>query len=170
MVIIYPIESKLKSPKVIMKIIGGGLSPIIAISVAFGISVHHQGSQGNLCSPFVDPSDMFGIIRVVTILVTFVNILTIFSTVVLNTTMVKALKGSQNNVIANNISKILHPVIKQMTLFTLSLILCWIPSSIIFLTALFTERYPLLMIHWTTVLIVPINAIAIPTILISYKL
>ena len=138
MVIIYPMESKLKSTKVIMRIIVGGLSPIIAISVAFGITVHHQGSQGNSCSPFVDPSDMFWIIRVVTVVVTVVNILTIFSTAVLSIEMVKALQKSQNNMITTSISKIIKPVIKQMALFTLSQILCWIPSSIIFLTALFT--------------------------------
>ena len=169
MVIIYPMESKLKSTKVIMRVIMGGLLPIVSMSITFGITVKHHCSQGNLCSPFVDPSDKFTIIRVVTFVISVINTLTMLSTVGISIKMVKSLQRSQNNMITTNISKIIQPVIKQMTLFTLSQILCWVPSSTIFLTALFTERYPLAMIHWTTVLIMPINTIAIPTILNSYK-
>lgn len=45
---------------------------------------------------------------------------------------------------------------------------CWISRSVICITALFLDLYPLELIPWTTVTIVPLNAVTMPTILIVF--
>ena len=56
-------------------------------------------------------------------------------------------------------------VFRQILILSLSKVICWISSSVIFITALVMDKYPPLIIYWTTILIVPINAIAIPIVL-----
>ena len=165
MVVLYPFKSKFKSLGYTLKIIVLGLTCMALISVIFGYAIRFQVLQNNLCSPFVDHREKNLIIWVTTIVMAVIHLVTVISTTSMYTLMIKEMIRSQISIRATKMKSSGVNIIKHVILLTTSKILCWIPASIIFLTALIVEKYPVEMVHWATALIFPNNAIIIPIIL-----
>ena len=165
MVVLYPIKSKFKSLGYTLKIIVLGLICMALISVICGFAIKFLALPNNLCSPFVDHSDKSLIIWVATIVIAVIQLVTVIGTVSMYTLMIKEMIRSQISIRSTKIKSSGGHIIKHVMLLTTSKILCWIPASMIFLTALIVEKYPVEMVYWTTALIFPDNAITIPIIL-----
>ena len=57
-------------------------------------------------------------------------------------------------------------LIIQLILITTSNILCWFPASCVYISAMFLSTYPIDIVIWTTVIVLPINSIVNPSIFI----
>ena len=165
MVVLYPFESKFKSLKYTLKKIIIGFTSIAFLSVLCGTIVKFHISPNNLCFPFADPSNKSLIIWILTVVNFVVQLFTIVGTLTMYVNMTQEMKKSQNYLRSTRTVSSYSHIIKHITLLTLSQFLCWIPASVIFVTALILDRYPVELIYWTTTLIFPIDAIIIPLIL-----
>ncbi len=58
----------------------------------------------------------------------------------------------------------------QLILLILSHILCWLPSSTIFLSLLFIGRHSITLLLWTAVIILPLNSVANPVVFAVFAL
>ena len=165
MVVLYPFQSKFKSLKYTLKIIIIGYANIAFLSVLCGTIINFYISPNNLCLPFSDPSNKSLIIWILTVVSFVVQLFTIFGTLSMYIHMTQEMKKSQKYLRSTKAVTSYSHIIKHITLLTLSEILCWIPASVIFVTALILDRYPVELIYWTTALILPVDAIIIPIIL-----
>ena len=59
-----------------------------------------------------------------------------------------------------------NSMIVQLVTTSFSNILCWFPSSTVFLICIFAAQYPISLIVWTAVVIMPINSTINPLIFI----
>ena len=166
MVVKYPIESKFKSTKFTSKRLLIGILLISSFSMVCGIIAAYQGGSPDiLCLPFVDPTKNNRLIKVTISLATSVQIFTISATISMHILMLTSIKKSENITRSNISTHYTTIILRQIIILSLLKIICWISSNTIYLTAMFMDKYPPLMIYWTTVLIVPINAITIPILL-----
>ena len=166
MVVKYPFASKFKSSKFTLKILMLGFSLICLFSIISGIMVTFQGGCPDiLCLPFADPTKNSKFIQVIIYVVAAVQIFTIFATSSMYFLMLTSIQKSGKNIKSDTRSHSINVVLIQMIILSLLKVICWISSSVIFITAFVMDKYPLLMIYWTIILIVPINAIAIPIVL-----
>ncbi len=81
--------------------------------------------------------------------------------------LVKALKKSQAN-LEGQVSKqhTNQAIIVQLVTATVSSMMCWIPSSAVYLVSLLIERYSIDMVLWTTTVVMPFNSVVNPIIFI----
>ena len=166
MVVKYHFVSKFKSTKFTLKGLMLGFSLICLFSITCGLMVTFQGGSPDiLCLPFADPTQNSKFIQVTIFSVAAVQIFTIFATSTMYFLMLTSIKKSGNNIGSNTRSHSTTVVLRQMIILSLSKVICWLSSSVIFITTLIMDKYPPLIIYWTIILIVPINAIAIPILL-----
>ena len=123
------------------------------------------GSPDILCLPFADPTKNSKFIQVIIYLASAVQIFTIFATSTMYFLMLTSIQKSENNIRSDTRSHSTSVVLRQIIILSLSKVIFWLSSSVIFITAFVMDKYPLLMIYLTIILIVPINAIAIPIVL-----
>ena len=120
-----------------------------------------------LCFPFLDPSNSIVTIQILTLVVVIIQFICVFVIFVIYYMMVKYLKGIKNNLTEKGVSSKSHlPIYVQVCLITVSNILCWIPSGIIYLVVMSLEKYPINLIIWSTIVITPINSIINPVVFI----
>ena len=166
MVVKYPFVSKFKSTRFTLKILMLGFSLICLFSIISGVMVTFQGGSPDiLCLPFADPTKNSKFIQVIIYLASAIQIFTIFATSTMYFLMLTSIQKSENNIRSDTRSHSTSVVLRQIIILSLSKVICWLSSSVIFITAFVMDKYPLLMIYWTIILIVPINAIAIPIVL-----
>ncbi len=119
-----------------------------------------------LCSPFIDPSDGFVTFQIITWFTGIVQFLASIIIAIEHYLLVRHLRKRevkmQKSVSRKNSNV---PLAVQLILITVSNILCWIPSSTIFLTSIYLVTYPSKMVVWTTVTATPLNSVVNPVIL-----
>ena len=80
-----------------------------------------------------------------------------------------SLKISQRNACVNKNKKrkkSLAQILVKITVIMLSCFLSWLPSNILFVVLMFKEKYPVGIIIWIIVAVVPINSVVSPVIFI----
>ena len=55
--------------------------------------------------------------------------------------------------------KSIAQILMKITIIMLSCLLSWLPSNIVFVVIMFKEKYPVEMIIWIIVTVVPINSV-----------
>ncbi len=119
-----------------------------------------------LCSPFFDPSDSFVIYQIITWFTAAIQFLASITIATEHYLLVRHLKKREVNMHKSVSRKNSNTSLTlQLILITVSNILCWVPSSIIFLTSIFLDSYPSRMVVWTTVTATPLNSVVNPAIL-----
>ena len=72
---------------------------------------------------------------------------------------------TQSKVTVNK-SKTYFQTIVQLFLITLSNILCWFPTNVIYVAAMLMPTYPANIVLWTIITVLPINSIVNPLVFI----
>ncbi len=165
-----PIKTNFQHSSFVVKKLCGALltSLLLCFCLTYGTfweaSVANSALPTSLCSPFVDP---VGNIRMVTVLMgiavawqTFCVLFILASNVLLSIYLNKSKKISKTS----NRGRINLTLVLQVVLVSLSNLICWIPSSIVYVVSALLERYPVQMIIWTTIVVVPINSVVNPMI------
>ena len=166
--VICPFDSKFLSKTFTLKVIFVVLLMIIVFSAICGYVLRLQGSPNNLCIPFVDPSQKLLLPWTFTITVSFFQILTIFIMLGMYLLVVRSLKNTNAARSSKNVNYY-QKVKKHVILLMVSKIISWIPTNVVYLTAIVMNKYPIIMTYWTTVIIMPTSAILIPIVLTLNK-
>ena len=120
-----------------------------------------------LCSPFVDPTNSIILVKIFTWLSVIIQIFAISFICFTYGNLIKTFKKSNDTMkTAMSMKRSIVPLLIQLITVTISNIICWIPSSIIYLTSMLIDKYPVEMLVWTVVVIVPINSIINPIVFI----
>ncbi len=168
MVVIYPFNSKFKSNKfVLVWLIVGSFSVAVA-TVAFTFHVTHKGKiPSSLCSPFLDPTDSDTDIKTITLIVISSEYLALIIMSIAYIFLSKYLKVSTDVQALEHQTSRKRSITLLLVLVTLSNLLCWIPSSAIFLSSLFQSQYSVDLVFWATTALVPVNSIINPLAFLS---
>ena len=158
----YPVETKLNKFKHLMKCIKSfcTLSTLLAIVVMTITWKHLSYLPINLCTPFVDSSHSVILIKIIIWCIVVLQVVFLMSINAMHILLISTIKRNQMKIKTRR-SRTKSNVSLMMQLFILSSsnILCWNPSCVIYIVIMFVDRYPIEIVTWTTILIVPINAI-----------
>jgi len=61
-------------------------------------------------------------------------------------------------------------LVGQLLLVTITNMICWFPANIIYITAMFVDRFSVRILLWTVVGIMPINSVVNPAIFLFFCL
>jgi len=168
--VLNPVETHLKSTKFVLKSIlcMSLVAFIISLLIGIGIKLTMDSLPTSLCLPFIDPLNYFIVIKLIVWIVAISQLITSVAVILMHVLLVKALINSQKKI---NISKSKPGtsntyIIMQLFIITVSNMICWFPTNIIYITAMFLERYSTNLIIWTTVVAMPINSIINPVVFI----
>ncbi len=170
MVVKHPLDSNVKQTSFVVKKIFGIFTFSLVVSVGFTILVALQNSSvnNNLCSPFVDYTNQDITIHVVTWITIVLKIASAGYIFMTQVTMVMEIKESRTALQESMSKKISDvPLVAQVACLTICSFLCWIPSGVIFLLALYLDEYSTEMLMWTTIAVVPLNSIVNPIVFIA---
>ena len=169
MIVIYPIDTKFMKTNYILKSLFTfflGIFPLVIILTLFMKFSHSQLSL-SLCLPFVDPSNSIMMVKVIAWCVAIIQIRASIIIPIAHYIMLKHLTKSQESIKQFKSEKVSNKsLIAQIFTITLSNIICWVPTNVIYLMALFLTRYPTELVIWTTVAVTPLNSILNPIVFI----
>ena len=160
----YPFEYHFKSLKFVLR----NLLTIVTVSLSFSfgivLSVMLKGSMPTgLCLPFADPTHSLWESKFVTCFIAAVQLTAICMIVSLSCLMLRKMSQSEQLKEMQ-----LRKATLQLFLLIGSNVICWIPSSLIFLTSLLVEQYPGQLLLWTTAAVMPINSVINPLIFLTF--
>ena len=123
----------------------------------------------SLCSPFIDPSHS----SISTNVITWVVIITqsISSVIIglMHILLINEVTKSKRSLKIPK-SEVENKMMYQLILTSTTNILCWIPANGIYLSAMFLSIYPINLVIWATVVVMPINSVINPFVFIMINL
>ena len=169
MVVAHPLDSSFKEAHYVGKYLLCIFGIITSVSVVitliwialFGII------PTNLCSPFIDPTHSVLFTKIFAWVITCLQLHVLIFIMVTYYLIVKHLKESQKSLKESRSKPHSNTAaIIQFIVMITSNALCWIPSGVLYSFENYFVPYPLELIFWQTILIVPINGIVNPFIFI----
>ncbi len=173
-VVRHPIRTQFKDDHFTKKII---LLSVLCITVLSATSIClpslvnneflQAGIPTGLCSPFLDPAGNAIFVKIFTWINSVLNFGSLVFITFSNVLLFRAIQNSQFHV--RNFSsktKDLTSLVFQQCVIVMSNTVCWIPSGVIFLTALYLKQYPVEMPVWTTICVSTINSLINPIVFI----
>jgi len=165
-VVLSPIKTKFKQTKFVSKYLGGFTFVNTLISLLVTLMAKYffvRMVPISLCLPFVDPTNSVMILKILTWFVVLTQTCTSVVILILNYMLVKSLFKSQEvRKCSKRFSRSSLQLIVQLMVITTSNIMCWFPANIIYVSAMFMERYPSSLIIWSTIISMPLNSIINP--------
>ncbi len=164
-----PIETEYKRTPFLVKRLSTIVAFVTILSTTLTcltlVNVHLVDSPlpTSLCSPFVDP---IGSLIAINVLLGLTIVWQFMCTVFISWNFYELIvsihlsKQSTEHITSRKASNVI--LVVQVILISLSNILCWIPSASVFVASSVMETYPIEMILWTTILVVPINSVLNP--------
>ena len=167
MIVVNPLSVRFKATKSIFKflsvIILGSMSASIVLTLLMKFT--QVRLPLNLCLPFVDSTNSILLTKAIAWCVAIIQVIISVLILALHSLLVQNLRQYQMEMGQDkNKDHSDKTIIIQLALITVSNIICWLPTNIIYLTSLFLPRYPTDLVIWTTVLVTPLNSMINPTV------
>ena len=170
-VITCPLKTKFKQASLIKTCIFILYCMSFCISLFITLSFKHvwHSAPIDLCLPFVDPSNSKTLIRALT---WYIVISQTLSSIIITTMYILLYQmiRKSKKAVSTNKSKSHFTMIIQLVLITASNILCWFPTNIIYVAAMLMSTYPIDIVLWTIITVLPCNSIVNPLVFIIGKL
>ena len=136
MVVIHPLDSSFKDSRYVLKYLISIVVSITVLSVfyTFIIQIFHQNIPSQLCSPFLNPVKTNYIAKSFLWLIVIIQCVAAMSIITLYFYLIRELKKSQEKLkkaISQKQSN--FALLFQLIIITVSNLLCWLPSSSIYL-------------------------------------
>ena len=162
MVVLYPFNTKFKETKYVLKYIFFLWINCLTFNIFITVrkQVISEELTNNICFSFIDPSSLTPLTKMIVYFIIILQSIATLFTPLCYLTLIYELLKSQGNVLFNTFnvqSKTLLFV--HLVVIVLSSMLSWIASSAIYLAAMFGDKYPIDMISWTVVVVIPVNSI-----------
>ncbi len=170
MVVINPVDTKFKKTMFGIKCLSVLFLAALLSSVAFVIAIKFTADMmpNPLCLPFFDPPNLTIAVKIVTWFIASITIATPIAVTIMHVLLIKYVLKSDKNIRkskTDNTSNVF--LIAQLAALNTSHILCWFSSAAVFLAAMFSATYPMDLVRWTTVAILPVNSVICPATLVG---
>ncbi len=167
MVVLHPLDTQFKDTFFVKKWIF--LSVVLLLLASSLVSIIYRiifdKLPTNFCFPFIDPTDSVWFIRFITVLLFVIHLTFSLAIGMIYIKLVTHLQ-QEDTILKKSKSQSSTGLVIQLVVITLSNVLCWIPSGIIYISSLFVPKYPTDMPIWTTIAATPINSIMNPIVFI----
>ena len=120
--------------------------------------------QFTVTLPFVDPTKSKVELTVITWFVILSQLLTSLIILLLYIVLVKNVQKCIWKIETNKFSG--SNLITQLVILTMSNFLCWIPCHIIFIFTMIQPKYPMTLVIWTVVGVMPLHSVTNPMVFI----
>ena len=167
MIVIHPLQTKFKNKSFIIRITVCILlfSSIFSIVVTCFVKLLHGKLSTSICFPFIDPSHSMQLLQGLTWVVVISHSMILSVVIYQNILLVKKVKLSKEHISKSNLS--CGSLIRQLFVLNISILLCWIPADIMYISLYLMPRYPQNLILLIPVTCGPIRSLVFPTYCIS---
>ena len=162
MVVIYPIQNTGTSSKKIIYQVSSihAFSFFASLVLTLVFQFIEMQLPTSLFLPFIDPSGSSIITKVISWVVIISQ--SVCSVLIAGMHILLVVKVNKLEKSVRKKSNSTKKMMSQLILISASNILCWFPTNTIYLSAMFLSTYPINLVIWTTVIIMPINSIINP--------
>ncbi len=172
MVVINPVDTVFSTTAFTLKVLlSAYVTSFLAGVCASIVSKHvHKEMPMALCLPFVDPQKSSIMIEVQTWFIAATQTVTSGVILLMHVVLVSKVKESDKAIRKSKEGKNQTPIILQLTMITMSNILCWFPTNAVFIAAMFLVSYPVDLVIWTAVIALPLNSVVNPLVFLCFAL
>ena len=169
MVVVSPIKTKFKSPNFIVKCVFHIYTSVLLFTCCFTFIIKYTEAilPFKLCFPFIDPTNSVNILHNITYLICISQLVCLLIICIQNTVLFKVFQHSEQT---TNKSFSDMALKRTLVMGTGSVVFCFFPTSILYIAFLMLPKYPINLISWTVVVIVPITALVYPSFFIAMNL
>ncbi len=166
MVVVSPIDSNFKRKKYVLKscTVVHTCSLLCTITMSVCVGVFAPELETSICLPFYSPQH-HTVFEVLVWLVSLIQIIFGVCVTCQHLLLPYKMKQSQAKLLNFHKKQNTKSLNAQLTLLTLTAFLCWFPCDIIYMVCMFLERYPLALVYWVAVGVMPVNAAGYPVVL-----
>ena len=168
-VVFSPFSSVIHERNFIRKILIGFQVALCIMSsiIVIVLKERMRNVPTSLCSPVIDPSNSVIEMKALIILVAIFQSLASIFIVTTYTLLLRSLFRSVSQIeIKKSKSQSVIFLLLQLVTVTLSNLLSWIPSNIVYLSSLFISLFSIDLLIWTTIAVTPINSVINPLVFI----
>ncbi len=177
-VVKWPLEAKFKQKDFTSKLLSCVLFVMLVFSATGTVLVGQLVDQvsSSLCLPFLEITATSLCFKIATIFVAVFQSSMFGAIVSLYICLVQALdlqaKGRPRAATSNSENREYHTksIIAQVVLLCVSNLVCWLPSNFVFLSVMNLKQFPIELVFWNTLLILPLNSMVNPCIFIYLML
>ncbi len=167
MVVMYPMKSTFKNAKLLKAVVFCIVMSACILSTVITIltRVMHKSVPFQFCTPFVDLVGSLAVVKYSVLLQAVIKIPSVVFIFSLYILVVKTILNQQK-LLQDSISRKASNFSMFLQIFVLnsSNILCWVPSSIVFLQSIFSPSQSIDIILWTTIIVTPLNSVVNPVV------
>ncbi len=157
MTVVHPMTTKFKRSSFVFKciacLVGFGCS--ISLSVGLTAALTMLEIPNSVCSPFADPRKSATVIIVIVVFICVTQSCSGFLIALLHVMFLYKLTKSQQSVSKTGTNKN-TALVTQVSLLTLCPILCWCTTNAENITILFMSKFPVELIEWNIVMVIPL--------------
>ena len=173
MVVIFPITTKFKNYNFVFKCMCYIYVTVLlsTFSVTFITQTMESVFPYKMCFPFIDPTNSVNILYRITWLVSISQIVCLFTICVQSILLLQGFwhsKQTTNKSISDVSLK--RSLMMTVIMSTGSVAVCWLPTSAIYIAILILPKYPISLMSWTTLVMVPLPSLINPTVFILMKM
>ena len=162
MIVKHPLDPKFKDNTVTFKWFLITLVFTVCISLVFTVLIWtiYSPIQLHSCFPFVDPANHLPMLRITVCFVVLIQVSALICIIYMHFKLVEEHKMSNKIMnIAKSRKESSEALIYQIIILTISLILSWVPSNIIYIVSMLLDKYSIEMITLTMIVVIPMNSI-----------
>ncbi len=141
---------------------------VLSLKITLAIEFTYQQVPTKFCVPLFNPPQWV-LPTVILAVLNLCDVLSFILVTIMHAAIVLSTLASAANLKKSSNKKDVGLVV-QLLLLSVSALCSWLPSNIISTTVIFLRPYPLELIPWTIVSVIPLNALAAPVILASFAL
>ncbi len=169
----FPIKIKTVANSSVKKLIFLMCIISLALSISFSLSLkllHHE-IPFHLCFPFLDPDKSADVVKLYTWGTVLFQLACSMFIIFMHVLLAKEILSGSEMILQQKNNKVNSgPIFLQLVFVSVSNLLCWIPSGIIFIVSFFLHKYPISMVVWTILVLSPINSIVNPCAFVCLEL
>ena len=170
MITLKPLSTHFKYNSIVTKwIISMFVSCFILSLIA---TMHVKLTSGiipfKLCFPFVDPTNSIISIKFLTWVTVITQTITLLALIILHLWLILHINSKKN--LEKSKTKMNTSLAIQLIVMTVFNLLCWVSLNCIYVSVMHLKKYPVDLIIWSTIVILPLNAIFHPLLFFTVSL
>ena len=173
MIVINPLHTAFKNIKYVFRhaIAIYILSVLLIAAPLLSLMLKTEVLPTNLCLPFTDPTSSIFTIKVLVWSFICSQCFTSIIITVFHIILFKILHKNQNKLGIKTKKQSSHiSLLIPLIVVTFSNVICWFPANTIYIITMVSPVYPIDLVIWMTVFVVPLNSIINPFVFISTNL
>ena len=170
LVVINPLHTTFKSFRYVFQYVSSIfiLSFLLTAFTTFSLKIKEEFLPISLCFPFVDPTNSSFTINILVWSVVSSQCVTSVVITLSHILLIRRLRKHQKKLkraVIGDVSNI--SLAMQLIIITLCNVLCWFSVNIIYIITMTMSTYPIDIVIWMEIFVVPINSIINPIVFIS---